>query len=334
MYKLKSKILSIGRVGTVAVNQSLLHHQDIALQPWSADRKLILSRYFLNKLEANAHEHLTIHHQELFIEENQKRLEELSKLPSNKLLHLVRDPMDQVIGWYNHIVESFHLQNKGWADPVDVDTFLKSNNFIFPTLFNEKIAQRFYPYSDEIKLIEFNQLSSKHYNDTINSIYRFLGFPELAMTHAEIQNDLTTKLCKRGITMTLNGESVKFVLQQKSSTSVHHNYFYEVDNLGETMTRNCPNVRAIAGRTYIGFVKGKTLKKSTYDMINNHKQEIFTPALEMWAKNVQKVASELQEKKIRQFSSKQQDELWKLVGDDTKAFVKRHPQLKGKWAML
>lgn len=333
------KCVSFGRVGTIAVNTALNRHARLNVPSWSVAYEHMLSKAQIPDLflsEADQKSCLMVHHHELFFPKHQPVLDKVIKEPAHRLVHLVRDPVRHVIGWYNHIVTSMLLGQFGWQScPERVEDFLAANNAILPTLQNENNARLFYPSAEEVMLVEFNQLNNTNFVETINKIQAFCGVEEQPAPYTEVQNDLTTTMLHRGMTFNLNGESVSFKMKQESSasTTLRDDHFMVLDGVGEMMARLAPSTRAIEGKVYIGFAQETELKKSTYDIIQQHRDEIFGPAIEGWVKNAEKFAVQINERKITTLSASQQSVLWRLIGEDVKAFVKRYPKLRDIWQM-
>lgn len=333
------KCLSFGRVGTVAVSKALRSHPGVAMSSWKDDHDKIINNDLLIPRQENRLSGFTVHHQFFLDKQNRQHLDKVTALPAGKLLHLVRDPMNHIVGWYNHIVESASFGLNNWSVPGSFDDFLSAEEMILATLKNEMIAQLFYPafQEEDIMLVEFNQLDKHNFSQTISNIQDFWGIDRHPVDFTQPLNDLTTKLLYRGMTVNLNGDSVKLAMLQESFVSGKPGtaYLACLDGLGEQMSRYAPSVRPVEGKIYIGLSReNQELKKSTLDILRRHQAEIFGPAIDGWIKNAEVMANKVKERKISALTGRQQSRLWQLVGEDMKCFVQRYPGLQDQWQLL
>lgn len=332
------KCVSFGRVGTMALNKALSKHSRVLMPSWNVAHGHLRNEQPLMALfpqDSDQHSCLMIHHQELFLEKYGHLLDRVASQPARHLIHLVRDPARHMIGWYNHIVECALLGMHKWTLPGSLDEAIVRENIILPTLEHERTARMFYPQAEEIMLVDFHQFQRQHFSDTLGKIQVFSGLDREPAPFTEVQNDLTTKILHRGMTFTLNGESVSFSMVQQSSASEKFlaDHFTSLDGVGEMMKAQAPSLRPVDGKLYIGFAADTQIKKSTYDIIKTHQQQIFGPAIEGWVKNAENFATQIAERRVTELSPQQQSRLWRLIGDDVQAFVRRYPQLKDLWSM-
>lgn len=337
--RLDLKSVSFGRVGTIAVNKTLSQHTQLTMPGWKKIQDHLLQDESLTPLFSSGEQKkacLVAHHQALFEPQNSQRLNKVAKLPTKKLIHLVRDPVSHTIGWYNHIVECAMLGVHGWINPPErIEDFLVAENVILPTLKNDMIARLFYPQVEDVMLVHFHELQKEHFSKTIANIHDFCGIEHQPARFIEVQNDLTVKLLHRGMTLNLNGEVAKFTMVQESAASQqwHDDHFVVMEGVGEMMSRWAPTVRAIEGKLYIGFDQGTQLSQSTYDILEHHKAEIFGAAVEGWVKNSEQFAQQLSEKRVSSLTSAQASKLRLLIGDDVNKFVGRYPKLRELWQL-
>ena len=331
--KLDFRSISFGRVATVAVNTALDRHPKLHAPSWRQCDELIEKRQLLNHNTQKSC--LTVHHHRWFDKEHQSEMRHITSLRADKQIHVVRDPMTQVIGWYNHIVSSAALGMYGWTYPGTFDEFLAGNHAVFPCFYNEMQAKLFYPQASDTFLVEFSQLDESNFADTINNIFSFFGMEKQTIPYIGTQIDLAASFLTRGFELKLNGEAIKFSMRQESLASdrFKSDYFNVVDNVSEIMNRLCPSLRTIAGRVYIGFDPETQITQSTYDLINRHWDELAPQIIEGWALNAERMTKEIHNRTIKELKPAQRDKFWKLIRDDLRAFSRRHPQLQGKWQL-
>ena len=327
------KLLSFGRVGTVAVGRALMRHPDLLVPSWNDADALFDEAQPLPATELKRC--LTLHQHDLLMTERIKALAYIESLTAAKAVHMVRDPVKHVVGWFNYLTSCAALDSSGWHSPGSFDEFLSGKYPVFATLFSEQLAQRFYPQVDDVMLVDFPELGEATFGETINRIFNFIGVPEQPVEFVNVQNDLTVQFMERGFNLNLNGETVGFSLVQHSGASDRflQDHFMVIEDLGAVMRQCCPSLRAVEGRSFIGFKIGTELQKATYDFIVQNKEQIFPQVIEGWAKNAERMTQQIRERQVTGLSSAQQDVLWRLLGDDIRQFTKRYPQLKDSWVL-
>ena len=329
---LETKILSFGRVGTIAVNNALAMHPALEVPGWEDSDQMLRNHELVFHEEKKTC--LTLHAQRLFADKFKKDQEYAVSLPANKLIHLVRDPMTLVVGWYNHILSSAMLGISGWEHPGSFDEFLSGRHHIFPTLHNEMIAQLFYPDVEQRMLVDFSELSKDKFSDTINRLFSFLDVENREVHFDGTQNDLTLGFLVKGFTINIAGEQISFTMNPANLASdiFIRDSFMAIYDLGETMRQYCPSLRPVEGPVYIGFKEGTMLRESTGALLRQHKAEVIPQILQGWAQNAERMTKEINEKRISALNSAGQDKLWQVIGEDVRAFVKRYPQLRDSWS--
>ena len=174
------KVISMGRVGTIAMNRFLNDHPQISLPYFTQTDKIFLkSKGHFQQLPHDKSAGITrkgmvVHDGWLYLKKNRKALKEVKMTESQDVIHLVRNPFEQVISWINHVNASAVSNHLGWQKiKPNVQNFYQNYKEHFITLKVGMQCQHFYQKSS-VEIVDFNSLSAKNVKSTMTSLYDFL----------------------------------------------------------------------------------------------------------------------------------------------------------------
>lgn len=117
----KLKIISMGRVGTVAINRFLNEHPEIDVPVYNKITKSFLSTPkidfsalpFAKKTKSTV-QGMMVHDGAFLLKKYKKSLSSVKALKVNKMIHLVRNPKEQIKSWINYVNANSLNKESSW----------------------------------------------------------------------------------------------------------------------------------------------------------------------------------------------------------------------------
>ncbi|MFT5852081.1 MAG: hypothetical protein ACI87J_002057 [Colwellia sp.] len=348
------KVITFGRVGTVAINSFLDQHPEISA-PWNEEvykeyatkvGKLSNLPFLKNeKIKANG---LVIHHQEFLRDKMNYQLNQLAEYPANKIIHLVRHPADQVLSWINHCNASAIIGSGGWKyiKPTARSLF-KEKKAVVEALKSGQIANYFYQKDSKIKLVDFDSLKSNKISSTMKDIYQFLNVDESFSSESffQRQNNIAEELLLQGISFNLNGEVIEVGFRLLSriknifeNDPRSHGKFEPWVTLNEPdfIVNHCPDLPPVNGKICVipkNITKYNQLKNETKKILHENLTSIIPEIMGEWAKRANEFGKKIKKAKIDKLSDEDREYVMTMLADDLKIFTNYYPEYTSKWAV-
>lgn len=343
------KVISFGRVGTAAINRFLSIHEEIDVPHYNTvyaslsaqvGGKANISFSDSEKIKSRG---LILHQQELIGTDN-STINALKDIHTEKLLHMVRNPFEQYLSWYNYVNSSAicdaNKANWAWLN-TDIKTIFDKQSDIISTLKCGLQASLFYPNSDSVKLVDFNTLTADKIDQTMPDIYRYLGvndsFSSSAFTKS--QNNITTQLFEKGFVVNLNGDSIEFTLRSTENLIADDGRKYlsfcTLSNMKQIL-QACPSVKFEDEKIDVvvsnppEFAK---LSNNTRGLLIKHSNEIISSSLAEWARRAEICVQEFEKVKVTKLSDSDHDFIKNYLKEDLAIFTDYHPEYKDLWQL-
>lgn len=343
----KFKVLSMGRVGTLAINRFLNNHPKISLPSFKESARVFTSptENIADLLQSQAdstQNHGIVIHSPVFLEKQyRKKLANLNKIKMDGLIHLVRNPMEQAKSWINHINSSAQMGILGWKKiPATAEGFYQHYQQHFETMQSGFQCRTFYKGNKKIKLIDFPALSSANIQSTMSSIYEFLEVDDFDLGDMlqQPQNNYTRELLARGMHFQLNGEVVKVFMapvsmffhndkDAKPWVTIHDTHkIYEL----------CPSLPPMEGDLLFAPQSTKefnNLSFKTRKMVSEGIHNILSEILPVWAKDAEATAQLIEANKVNSFSERDYEFIANKLKDDLDIFRRYQPKVVEDWGL-
>jgi hypothetical protein len=342
--KINLKIISFGRVGTLAINRYLNEHPQISVPDNKQVTKIFTEKKgkiedlsFGNKKQlVNG---LIIHHQNLYAQKNRAQLANLSKIKTDKLIHLVRDPFQHALGWINYINACAEANAMGWkAMPSNFKSLLKKHALVAQSLRLGFQVQHFYDSAKNVKLVDFESLSNDRILNTMADIYQFLGVDSthISPSFMESQNTLTDILLRQGLTFNMNGEVIQISMKTLERAQKDNPNLKPWVTLHDTQDifKHCPSLTPLKGDLLLFPVdpnKMNSLKYDTRKKLFTELSDILPKLLGQWATQAEITGQKILASKLDSLSDEDHHGIKDFLKHDIKFFTDHYPEYKSKW---
>jgi hypothetical protein len=343
----KFKVVAMGRVGTLAINRFLNNHPKICLPSFKESARVFASPteniadLLYSHSDSTENKGIVIHSPVFLAKANRKKMANLNKIKMDGLIHLVRNPMEQVKSWINHINASAQMGVLGWEKiPPTAEGFYKHYQQHFETMKSGLQCRTFYKGNKKIKLINFPALSSANIQATMSSLYEFLEVDDydLGDMLQQPQNNYTRELLKTGINFELNGEVVKVFMAPVSL------FFHDDKGLKPWVTIHdtqkvyelCPTLPPMEGDLVFApqsIDEFNKLSFKTRKMVSEDLQNILGELLPVWAKKAEDSAQQIEAEKLHALTDQDLDFLTIKLKDDMDVFKRYHPKTYASWGL-
>ncbi|WP_158968181.1 hypothetical protein [Paraglaciecola sp. L3A3] len=341
----KFKVVSMGRVGTLAMNRFINNHPEICLPSFKeaarifADPKENIAKLLEGADHSEKVNGIIIHSPVFLDKKNRRALTKLNNIKTDALLHLVRNPMEQVKSWINHINASAEIGILGWGKiPPTAKGLFEQYPQHFATVKSGMQCRTFYKGSSNIKLIDFPSLSNTNVHNTMAGIFNFLGVDDydLGEMIQQPQNNYTRELLSRGLHFKLNGETVKVFMAPVNL------FFHDDKGIKPWVTihdtqkiyKLCPTLPPMDGDLLFGAQSNDEFNKlsfKTRKMVSEGIQDILGEILPVWAKQAEDIAQKIEANKLVNLREQDIDFIKDTLKDDMEIFKRYHPEVQAKW---
>jgi hypothetical protein len=342
--KLDLKIISFGRVGTMAINRYLNEHPQISVP----DHKQVTSLFREKKAKiedlsfGNKNQlvnGLIVHHQVFLAQKNRSQLANLSKIKTDKLIHLVRDPFQHALGWINYINACAEANAMDWkAMPSNFKSLLKKHPNVAQSLRAGFHALYFYDSAKNVKLVDFESLSNDRILATMADIYQFLGVDSThtAPSFMESQNSLTDVLLRQGLTFEMNGQVIEIAMKTLERAQKDNPNLKPWVTLHDTQDifKHCPSLTPLKGDLLLFPVdpnKMNSLKYDTRKRLFTELSDILPKLLGQWATQAEITGQKILTSKVDSLSDEDHQGIKDFLKHDIKIFTDHYPEYKTKW---
>jgi uncharacterized protein YbcV (DUF1398 family) len=344
----KLKVISMGRVGTVAINRFLDDHPQITLPHYKLTNQVFnnpKANFDMMPFESSKKlkvKGIVIHDGKYLENKNKKTLNNIKNQRVEKLIHLVRNPKQQVISWINYI-NSCALAGVGkW---VAVDNSVKSFYDLYQKHFDTMLVgtqmDLFYDKlnkNEDVKLIDFEELSPQKVNDTMSDLYHYLEVDDYQCRFSqEMQNNLTISLLNEGFKFLLNKEVIHLVFAPLSfyyEANGHDNKPFLIINKQQEVFNYCPSLPPL-NESFVVMPKSvqefNKLSLKTRKMFHQDIKNIISQIMPAWAKSSEKVAQKIEIQKLHTLSDSDHDFLAQRLKPDLEKFYGVYPEFRNKW---
>ena len=344
----KLKVISMGRVGTVAINRFLDDHPQITLPSYKKTNEVFKNpRAGFEMMPFDLSPMLKVKgiviHDGLYLKKkNKKLLNNIISPKVEKLIHLVRNPKEQVVSWINYINACSIAGLGNWkAIDYSIKTFYELYKHHFDTLLVGKQMDLFYTSlnkNEEVKLVDFDELSSKNINNTMSNLYQYLEVDDYDCRFLkEQQNNLTISLLSEGFKFQLNNEIIHLAFAPLD-------FFYDVNGPNETpwlildkpqeFCQYCPSLPTLTDKLVVEPKDKHEFNKLSYKTRQIFHEDILNiigQIMPLWAKNAENVAQKVAEQKLISLTDSDSNFLHELLKDDLEKFYSVYPEYRTKW---
>jgi hypothetical protein len=341
----KFKIISMGRVGTVAINRYLTEHPQVSLPPFQESSRVFVSptenigNLFVSNDQKIKRHGIVIHDALFFNKKYRKKMAIMNNIKVDAILHMVRNPYDMVKSWINHINACACMGIMGWDKiPATVESFYSHYPQHFHTMQAGFQCRNLYKNYKRTKVIDFQALKSENIESTMTDIHNFLGVDnsfQCNMLHDK-QNTYTKELLQKGIDFRLNNEIIRMGMAPVDL------FFHKEKNLKpwviihdtEKIYELCPTLPKLEGD--LVFIpknnqEYKRLSSKTRKMLNDGIKDIVGEVLPVWAKNAEQMSQDVAAIKLNQLSEADRTFVAKMMEEDLDIFYRYYPEFKTLW---
>lgn len=341
------KVLSFGRVGTVAINNFLNLHPDIHAEAWQ-----IQSEKVQNKLEQaksntallafdNTHKYNTLMlHDAVFLPTEAPLVKEfVNQLKSQKILHLVRNPYEQALSWLNYInAESITARNKRYKPASDVESMMLSNPKVLESLKLGLACQTYYSDKADIKVVDFNALLPEHASSTMNEIFTWLDLANFdSPAFHNIQNSTLTNMMQEGIDFEIEEEKLNFALVLDSEFKEKYEGT-DIQSFGQfkgsqLLEKFKMLTSLLDEEIHLVFSKNQReqLSPSFEQALIEDPLELLQTLVTKWGKKAQSKIKLSKRLYVETLSPQDINYLDKALSDDLEVFYQYNPEYKAIW---
>jgi hypothetical protein len=343
----KFKVVSMGRVGTLAINRFLNNHPKICLPSFKESARVFVSPteniadLLRNQSESTENTGIVIHNPVFLEKQYRKKLTNLNKIKMDGLIHLVRNPLEQAKSWINHINSSAQMGILGWKKiPPTAEGFYQHYQQHFETMQSGLQCRTFYKGNKNIKLVDFPALSGANIQATMSGLYEFLEVDDFDLGDMlqQPQNNYTRELLGRGVNFQLNGEIVKVFMAPVSM------FFHNDKDVNPWVTIHdthkiyelCPTLPPMDGDLLFAPQSIKdfnNLSFKTRKMVSEGIHNILGEILPVWAKDAEETAQLIEANKVKTFSEQDCDFISNKLKDDLDIFRRYHPKVVEDWGL-
>jgi hypothetical protein len=341
----KFKVIAMGRVGTLAVNRYINGHPQLSLPSFNDCSKAFTSTteniggLLIDKRQQSDCQGIIIHDAFFFDRKHRKKLIALNTINVDAIVHLVRNPVDMVKSWINHINACASMGILGWSKITpSVEDFYSRYPEHFHTMKVGFQCRTFYKNYKRIRVIDFDSLWPEKIDQTMSTLYGFLGVDNSYKNEMsqDKQNTYTRQLLQKGIAFKLNNEVIEMVMapvdlffhKEKNSQpwiTIHDTHkIYEL----------CPTLPKLEG-DLVFLPKSNhahhNLSTKTRKMLSEGIKDIVGEVLPVWAKAAEQIAQDIEGNRVSKLSEADHSLVSKLMHEDLDIFCRYHPEFKTLW---
>jgi len=346
----KLKIISMGRVGTVAINRFLDEHPEIDVPVYNKITKSLLSTPkikfsalpFTKKTESKV-QGVLVHDGAFLLKKYKRSLSNVRDISVNKMIHLVRNPKEQIKSWINYVNAASLNEQSGWKyTGSNVQDFYKTYKHHFNTAMIGQQTEFFYKSLDKkenVHLIDFNDLLPENATETMKNTYRYLGVNETFVPKQinDIQNTLETSLLWEGFEFVYNNEIIHLgfcpIEYFEYVKEGNRKPWLTLDDPSEFF-KYCPSLKVPRGKLIVepkNINDFNRLSLKTRQMFFENINPIISDILCAWAKKAEGIALNVEKNKINTFSDNDNDFIHQLLKADLEKFYAIYPDFRNKW---
>lgn len=341
----KFKVIAMGRVGTLAINRFINDHPQVSLPSYKLARKKFITQgeniadLFQSGSQQSSHHGIVIHNADFFEKQYRKKLNSMNNIKVEHILHLVRNPFEQVLSWINHINASACIGILEWSKtPRSAEGFYTHHLRHFQTIQSGLQCRTFYKNFKRVKTIDFPELMPSKVEQTMKGIYDFLGVDNshTSQIFRQPQNNYTLELLREGITFKLNNEIIEMIM-------IPENVFFHYEKETQPWVtihdtdyiyQHCPSLPRLEGDLIFlpkSIASHNSLSFKTRKMLHEGIANIVAEVAPVWAKNAEVTAQKIESEKLRTLRPADFDFLQNKLKDDLDVFCRYHPEFKTLW---
>jgi hypothetical protein len=341
----KFKIISMGRVGTLALNRFVNDHPQIALPAFKTTTSTFQNLYkekkhFFDELNfSETHQGVVIHDAAFYDKKFRKNLGVFNQIKVDSIIHCVRNPFEQAVSWINHINSAACAEISGWKTiDANAKSFYQRYKIHFQTILPGLQCETFYKNHKQVKIIDFKELGSEKIEQTMSDVFQFLGVDssyQCSFLH-QTQNSYTREILSKGFKFILNDEVVE-VLMAPVDTYFHHEKnvkpWVVVHDTHEIFA-HCPTLPKLEGDLVflpVSFAAHNNLSLKTRQMLHQGIADIISEIMPVWAKEAEQTAQKIEELKIKKLDDQDYEFLHNALKKDLAVFTSYYPKFKSLW---
>lgn len=339
------KVIAMGRVGTLAINRFINDHPQISLPSFRDTKRIFKQKNgrfeelpfdITNKTQKKG---VMIHDGVFFEKKYRKGLSNINSVKADSIIHLVRNPFDQVKSWINHINASASMGILGWQHiEPSVKSFYNNYKEHLKTVNVGLQCETFYKNHKEIKIIDFPSILSANIEQTMKDVYGVLGVDVEYKSDFlnQTQNNYTRELLSMGVAFELNNEVIEMGMAPVD-LFFHHNKNakpWVTIHDTEEIFKLCPTVPAFDGDLVFipkNIPAYNNLSLKTKTMLHEDIGSIVREVMPVWAKSSEIIAQRIEENKMHTISDEDYYFLNELLKNDLEIFTRYHPEFKSLW---
>jgi hypothetical protein len=341
----KFKVIAMGRVGTLALNRFINSHPQISLPAFKESTRLFMTPgenvgdLLNDRSQQSTMQGMIIHDAVFFDKQHRKDLLKMNNIKVESILHAVRNPFEQALSWINHINASACSGISNFRRiPYSAASLNENYPHHFQTMLSGLQCNNLYKNHKRVKIIDFQSLRPSNIDQTMASIYDFLGVDNSyrsEMFHKP-QNNYTRELLTKGIEFKLNNEVIEMSMVPEDLFFHHEKGAKPWVTIHDTakIYALCPSLPVVEGNLLF-LPKSSSavdnLSFKTRKMLHEGIADIVSQVVPIWAKNAEEVAQKIEAEKLIALSGAEHDFIAKMMKDDLDIFYRYHPEFKTLW---
>lgn len=345
------KVISLGRVGTIAVNYYLNLHPQLSVPDWAVvDAELAglsekkKQNFSFNSVKfpakkAGIHKGLMMHSHNL-IDNHKGTLDAINSYQTNKHIHLIRNPFEQALSYINFANQSAAMGAGGWDFVSGFEDIIDKIPHVIHALNPAWQLRNMSTENANRMIVDFDNLASDKIDNTMAGIFEYLEVDH-SFNHPMFKFKMqtaTTNFMRGGITVDLKGHQLHFKFLPKKVADQELKQkgekpwitIHEMDKVFAT----APSLEPISDDLVMSLQSQKDLirlRPGARKFLIENTATIANEVVFEWARQSEAKAQVIKKLKQTELDELDKEFIMDKIGKDLEYFYSLYPEYKAKW---